>query len=574
MLLYLQTVCTHGYIYVHPYPIASIAPADGGPPAIHHVEADWITPGYQKPKLGAKISKINSMYPHEYLMQFINHTNEQLDWVDPDARFNEMLFDFPEGTLRGRFARWNMWNGEELTITWENGTDTKVDFTVQLTESMIEKGELLFKDTKSLTDLCFLTEDEMRNGRNSKRSVDLNVGRRDLSVRAPVMVRRATKQSPRPGGYPTPLMHSLEDAMALYTVPGDSDTMVLQFRTFTQADEETEEYIRTYVKGLSDFLSSALDKCKEKGCKRVIIDVSGNRGGQTILPYLIGKKFFPRMEDFNDIDMKYSPIVWAYLYSLDNGTQKDMYQDINNKDFTSMASFLGPVWRNNGYYTPLWKQDYRQFGKDTYQIDMPPNTGEPLLSPDNIVVVSNGLCGSACHSMVESLQDQGVRAFAYGGRADGSRPMQAVGGTKGGKVLLYDTVQQQLESVAQNKTITDAAGNSSQWVLEQLPVRTKSVKVNSENKFRNGNTTPLQFIYTPACNRFFIDVNMFDDYSLIWKKTREIAWDAEGAAKKCADYKSLSRKNRPVGSYSVDELKTLTIGQHIVRTMRPHLSLV
>jgi hypothetical protein len=475
------------------------------------------------------------------MKDFIRNSPEALDWVDPDARYNEMLYGYPEGIARGRFARRNMWNGEDIRITWENGTDTLVEFTLQLTTDIYKNGELLFKDTKSLAELCFLSDEELSSGSAKKRETE--VERRNLIEG--VMERDTADDKYLPNGYPTALAYSKEYAMATYSVLGDKETIVLNIRSFDEQALEPTAFVQAMV----SFVKEQVASWKKSGYKRLIIDVSGNRGGKAILPFEILKQLFPKDEEFLNLNMHWSPITWAYMHSINNGSEYEMYRDTNMKDFKDMADFLGPVQKDGGYYSKIWKQDYVQFGKDNYDITVT-SSGEQPFAPENIVVISNSLCASACHSLVESLRAQNVRAFAYGGRAVKSSPMQPVGGTKGGKVLTYDAVQASLKTVANDKTVIAAAGEPDTWLLKPLPVRTKEAKVNTENKFRDGNNLPLQFVYTPACNRFFMNEPMLTDITEVWKKTRAVAWDGDGKATKCVNYTPIDNQDKFLESSS------------------------
>jgi hypothetical protein len=506
-------------LYVHDFPIVSIASGDGLP-ELYHVIKDYSASLWTKPQLGSKIKKINGKEPQDYMDDFIGNSSEALDWVDPDARYNQILYGFPEGTFRGRFARRNMWDGEDLRITWENGTDTLVEFTVQLLNgNMHQNGKLLFKDTESLTKLCFLSEEELA----SKVKREIEGKQRDLIAR----------QASAPDGYPSALADSAEYAMSTYAVPGDSETVALAIRTFEETDMDSSDFVHA----MSTFLEDQISSWKESGYKRLIIDVSNNDGGKAILPYDVLKQLFPSKEDFPTVNMHYSPITWAYMHSINQGKENELYRDVNMHDFEDMKDLLGPVQKDGDWFTKMWKQDYVQFGEKNYGINVSTvASSEQPFSADNIAVISNGLCASACHSLVESLSLQGVRTFAFGGRASKSSPMQPVGGTKGGKVLRYDLVRQALADMGGDDTVIAAAGPADTWQLDTLPVRIKNLNVNSENKFRDNTSLPLQFVYTPACNRFFVDSSMLQDVANVWKKTRAVAWGSDGKASECVDY--------------------------------------
>lgn len=518
---------------MHDYPIVSIAPEDGnGLPEIYHVEKDFQASPWQKPKLGQKIKMINGRAPHDYMADFIQNSPEALDYVDPDARYNAMLYGYPEGKSRGRFARRNMWNGEDIRITWENGTDTIVGFTMQLapTMGMYKDGKLQFEDTKTLTELCFLSDDELSNGATKRDLGVAAVGRvgRGLRRLASRQLNTGGDAQYAPDGFPTPLAYSKEYAMATYAVPGDNETVVLNIRTFTEKAMTSSDFVRA----MAAFVKEQIVAWKKAGFKRLIIDVSGNDGGKAILPFDILKQLFPADDDFPLLNMHWSPVTWAYMYGND---EHSLYRDVHMADFRDMKDMLGPVAKDGGWFTKMWKQDYVQLGKDTYDLSVTPGDSQHF-QPADIAVISDSLCASACHSLVESLRARGVRTFAYGGRPIKSSPMQAVGGTKGGRVLQYESVRTSLGKVASSQAVIAAAGHPDTWLLKPLPVRTGDVTVNTENKFRSDNQLPLQFVYTPACNRFFMDATVLGDIAQLWRKTREMAWDKDGKAAQCVKY--------------------------------------
>ncbi|KAA8910402.1 hypothetical protein FN846DRAFT_539597, partial [Sphaerosporella brunnea] len=298
-----ETVCTHGFLYVHDFPITSIA-SDNGLPELYHVLKDFSATPWAPPKLGSKISTINGQPAAEYMDEFIRSSSEALDWVDPDARYNQVLYGYPEGAFRGTFARRNMWDGEEIKIGWENGTETSVEFTVQMLSGYLHvNGLLLFNDTQSLQGLCFLSEAELAAGRVKRSVAQLDVEERELIPRAVAP----------PNGYPNALADSAEYAMSTYPVPGDEETVVLNIRTFDAIDLGSAEF----VQAMSTFLTDQIASWKKTGYKRLIIDVSNNDGGKAILPYDILKQLFPTQEDFPAVNMHYSPLTWAYMHSID-----------------------------------------------------------------------------------------------------------------------------------------------------------------------------------------------------------------------------------------------------------------
>lgn len=116
-------LCYVAFIFQHDYPIVSVAKTPNSIPEIYVVETK---PNGFEP--GAKILQINGQNSVDYLTKMAN-SHPELTWVDPDARFNQLLmFSFGGYYRPGLFAARNVYPNEDLTLTWENGTTTKVDW--------------------------------------------------------------------------------------------------------------------------------------------------------------------------------------------------------------------------------------------------------------------------------------------------------------------------------------------------------------------------------------------------------------------------------------------------------------
>jgi hypothetical protein len=175
--------------------------------------------------------------------------------------------------------------------------------------------------------------------------------------------------------------------------------------------------------------------------------------------------------------------------------------------------------------------------------------------PDDIAIVSDALCASACSSFVEGMRTRGVRVYAYGGRASQNGPMQGVGGTKGGRYTDYVNMKGRLDAVRNDQEVLALAGDSKNWLLPAPPINLEALRVNTENKFRKGYTVPMHFLYTPACNRFYLTKEMWNDVTKMWGKTRDMAWDKSGKTIKCVDYPWARNSKMPkyLTSTSTDE---------------------
>lgn len=58
-------------------------------------------------------------------------------------------------------------------------------------------------------------------------------------------------------------------------------------------------------------------------------------------------------------------------------------------------------------------------------------SGPALFAPEEIILLSDSLCASACSTFAEAMREIGVRSVAYGGSADSKGKLQVSGGTRG-----------------------------------------------------------------------------------------------------------------------------------------------
>lgn len=114
--------CYTAFIFRHQYSLISVAKSPDCIPDIHvtYFVGD-------QPQIRDKVVKINGQSAVDYLTQMANN-HPELAWVDPDARFNELLVQSVGGKFRrGLFAARLTYEADEnLILTWENGTTTEI----------------------------------------------------------------------------------------------------------------------------------------------------------------------------------------------------------------------------------------------------------------------------------------------------------------------------------------------------------------------------------------------------------------------------------------------------------------
>ena len=223
------------------------------------------------------------------------------------------------------------------------------------------------------------------------------------------------EDDPLDPGYPVPFNSTKDGNLKFYSL--DGETAVLDVSSFDLEPIEARELIET-----------GLDHVLTTGHKYLIIDLTNNGGGAAWLPFDFARILFPKKYVFESVNMRYTKPALIYLKTQDLG----WYWTTEGKDFSSVDDIFGPVSRDGDQFTNVFKYDHIEVVKESagYGYEPDPNQKQPF-PKENVAVLSNGYCGSACFAWYEALHNQGVRSYAFGGRPNSSKYMQASGGIKG-----------------------------------------------------------------------------------------------------------------------------------------------
>ena len=158
---------------------------------------------------------------------------------------------------------------------------------------------------------------------------------------------------------------------------------------------------------------------------------------------------------------------------------------------------------------------------------------QQVFQSENIILVSNGACDSACAIFVHFLKYQGkVKQIAIGGRPQ-EGPMQPVGGTRGTqdeplkRIFEFTAgIEQQAtpQDVAQlNKTELATIDSKGSYVLSRA-INYDGASVNLYNHIAQNDTTltPLQFTYEAADCRIFYTAETAVNVSASWAKIADV----------------------------------------------------
>ncbi|KAF2878259.1 hypothetical protein BDV95DRAFT_479193 [Massariosphaeria phaeospora] len=496
------------------------------------------------------VTQINNQSAEDYIQEW----SKRFVFHEDHARYNA-LFPNQASISMGRrgnlFGRSDFPDGEHTTVEHENKTvNTFINNAIVPLDSFddIEDGESFFAR--------FCNQGPPKTEGNSK-----------LKRATPTKPKRQEAE-PTATNYPAPAVLHSEAIIGGYYLSGQGyeDVAVLSVPSFSSGTEEGPAEFQDLIGG---FLKDA----KDKGRKRLVIDLRGNTGGFVFLGYDLFKQLFPSEDPYGASQYRANEafdITGQFLTTvLENATYEDalnefksaglesnlvslyksmfnykLYLTTDNKNFTSWEEYFGPHVHNNDNFTTVSRVDLNNFFSDDLSLDV---TGyrtradklnkEQPFEADKIVLLQDGACGSTCAVFAEFMKSQGsVHQVVVGGTPK-TGPMQGVAGSKGSQTYTWTQVQEEAVLAYTNMPDHQEELNGTELgslVFADRPLmrsayqssgRTRS-SVNLRDNIRIGDdtSTPLEFVYEAADCRVFYTAEMVRDVEATWKKTVDAKW--------------------------------------------------
>lgn len=357
---------------------------------------------------------------------------------DPDAAYNGLFSSLAAEIIDSTplFLSSLLYPGATTTYSFENGT----------TKSFPNKATCL-KDLKGI-----------RSGK------DLYTKVLDAEVSPTPSSSTSTKSEfPLPTGYPVPVVKHSSNLISGFFLRDSvyNDVAVLSVPSFNPRNTTNHiPEIREFQKTLQEFLAEAKKSRKTK----LIIDIQSNGGGSIALGVELFAQLFPSLTAYSGLNLRATQVnkIYGQIVSGLNASSQVYKVDIDynftaNPDaltaaspynyrqdvlpdgsapYASWSEVFGPVVTSHdnltnvfrmNYTDPLWVSGARLIITGTGN-----RTGfaQPFAA-SNIVILSDGKCGSTCATFSEYMKTQiGVPTIVAGGRPQYG-PMQGVGGVKG-----------------------------------------------------------------------------------------------------------------------------------------------
>ncbi|KAL1873512.1 hypothetical protein Daus18300_003875 [Diaporthe australafricana] len=311
---------------------------------------------------------------------------------------------------------------------------------------------------------------------------------------------------------------------------------------------------------LGDALSTAqttvdqfLNVSKSGKVEKLVIDLQQNTGGEVLLAFDIFKRLFPNIDPYGGSRMRAHKAADAMGSSLtgyytglpmtdpeyealaaDEWIATTRIDAETNVNFTSWAEFYGPYEYNGDTFTANQRYNLssevftssaigEQYG--SFAVYEPPSGTTPAYSAENIVLLTDGICGSSCALFVEMMHHQaGVKVVVVGGRPT-TGPMQGVAAGRGARSYSLGVLDANIDFA---QSLLASAGSPD---ANFLPNRTTAndvyiidAGVNLRDQVRQGDELPLQFTYEAADCRIFWTPKTSFNYAALWQYTADAIW--------------------------------------------------
>ncbi|KAF0482331.1 peptidase s41 family protein [Gigaspora margarita] len=244
--------------------------------------------------------------------------------------------------------------------------------------------------------------------------------------------------------------------------------------------------------------------------KKVVMDLTNNGGGNPIIAHFITQLLVRNITNFPfDIKVTDAAKLVTEQSTLKNtSTEFDINSNYisekTNASFSNVTDFIG----NNYYIRGGLKIRYsnKGFNSDKEIIrELIGNISKPLpWTAENLIILTNGFCGSACAHITQRLAEINVKTVAVGGFPNVPLSFACFAG---GFVITSDTFFEYLK----NLTLLD-----NPLMPKQFPLATKiSFTVNEAYSIKNPNEI-LEFSFRPSNYRLYYDEKSIRDPSKLW----------------------------------------------------------
>ncbi|KAI1781219.1 hypothetical protein F4818DRAFT_398389 [Hypoxylon cercidicola] len=451
---------------------------------------------------------------------------------DVDAQWNTLFQIYSNPVGANPLASFPVFLGPNLTLTYEDGT-TQTQRTVATLNPGVD-----FSNIASGGDFYDkFCNPNITTGTPAASSVNLVETKPGLKRRSPTLT-----------DYPVPVVQNSDEGTTMgFFVDGTGfeDVAVLAISAFL---EETDPL---YFPKFQDTVEAFLNQSRTAKKQRLVIDLTSNGGGSVLAGFELFAQLFPGIDSFNANNMRLSESLANISRILAAQPIQDQKTDIalssilpnlspidlsdpQGDKFNTSDEILTPVTLQGDQFTAYIRQPAISGFTLTGTGDRS-NPPPASFKPENIVLLTDGTCGSTCTIFSYLMIFQAnVTTVSVGGRPQNG-PMQSVGGVEGSQVLTFSEISNlsatAIGLVSDEAQAKQLLAGELGVLAEGYAIRRATDPVGSPGtiNFRNAfapsdSKTPLQFLYEPANCRFFYTPQMIKSPELVWKYAVNAKW--------------------------------------------------
>ncbi|KAF2679354.1 hypothetical protein K458DRAFT_408210 [Lentithecium fluviatile CBS 122367] len=311
------------------------------------------------------------------------------------------------------------------------------------------------------------------------------------------------------------------------------------------------------VGNFSTAIGEFIDGASAAGLDNVIIDLQRNSGGLTLLSYTTFKYFFPDLAPFGGSRRRITPLAntlgkattdfWELLDETDPDElafKQEMGADdwlITNRlnaatgsNFSSWEEYATVVNDNDDTFSQIEQYDlgniifdqaaFNQWVPMMYVEEEEGDRTNRPWNPEQITILTDGTCGSACALFVEMMTRVGVKTVAAGGLPQ-SGPMQAASGNRGATVYGVDELDEDMQFAREIDEFLDDNVNASVPEIRESGMYLLYATLNLRDQVRKDDPIPLQFKYEAADCRIYYTLANAYNFTRLWYDVAAAAAD-------------------------------------------------
>ncbi|KAE8131478.1 hypothetical protein BDV38DRAFT_275888 [Aspergillus pseudotamarii] len=293
----------------------------------------------------------------------------------------------------------------------------------------------------------------------------------------------------------------------------------------------------------SNTVKKFLARSTNAGLTKVVIDVQQNTGGSPLLALEVFKIFFPSIKPWASSRRRVHPMANALGSALTTYWQNltmdhpEYYNLVTNewvvtgrldqdtgRNFISWDDFVGP---QDHYYKDGFtkKEQYNLssilFTMSAAGIEFDKHDNGQPYKPEDIIILSDGLCSSACALFMELMHHvAGVQTVVIGGQPSYG-PMQAPSGTRGAAVYKAENMRRDIELA---RDIDKSRHVDFPNLTPAFLITTATVNLRDQIRHTDTSATPLQYLYEAADCRIFLVPETWYNYANLWKYAADAIW--------------------------------------------------